>query len=152
MVLIEQDINLVDVGRIVDEDLGELGRGTDIKVFHPANYILQMIDSFIADEEVNFDGLENDLEAVVAETILESELRRVEYEVEINDGRLFWPAPGHEGRGGGTVLDMTKATVERYRELGTEKAGIMAERFAWEYEQLEGIIKKLEVEPLGGWV
>jgi hypothetical protein len=139
---------------VVYKNLNEFNRDGGLKVFNPAGYLLQMVEAFENGKAMNFDGLEDDLEAVVAETILEAELRQKAFEISFDDqGNLYWPALGHEGRDNGTVLDMASYTVNRYKKMAEDeelsesermRAAAMAERFDWERKQLEKIINMLE--------
>lgn len=139
---------------VIYKNLNEFNRDGGLKVFNPAGYLLQMVEAFERGKVMNFDGLEDDLEAVVAETILEAELRQKIFEIGFDEqGSLYWPALGHEGRDDGTVLDMASYTVNRYKKMAEDqglsqservRAAAMAERFDWERKQLEKIINMLE--------
>ena len=142
--------------------LCEFGQGGGLKAFNPIGYLEQMcrVDEF--GRSLVFEGLEKDLEAVVAETLMEAELRKISFKTRIDEGgKLVWLAPGHEGGEGGDVLKMADLTVERYRQMSRDasldqekkdRALAMAERFWMERQQTEKIIKALSLTGEGEMV
>jgi len=138
----------------IEGKLGDFDSKGNIKVFNPAGYVFQLIEANEVGREMSFLGLRDDLEAVVAETLIETEFREIKYEVSFDgQGKLIWLASGHEGRGAGTVLDMAEATVTRYEKMARNlnlnetkrvRAEAMQERFGWEREQLRKVIDALE--------
>lgn len=140
-----------DLKQEISDDLGEFGERGGLKAFNPGNYLLQMMEK--GEGDYSFDGLRNDLESVVAETLMEAELRKVSFEAEINEsGNLVWNAPGHDGGERGDVLEMADKTVDRFIKMSKDKKvseaergkyKTMARRFFLEREQTEMIIKML---------
>mgnify|MGYP003964696363 FL=1 len=138
-------------GRI---SLDEWGKGGEIVAFNPVAYLWHRIEAENAGKEMDFEGMKDDLRAVVAETLLKAEFREIRYDVSFDDqGELIWLAPGHEGKKDGTVIDMAEATVKRYEKIEMDeslsreervKAGAMRERFGWETEQLKRVIEYLQ--------
>lgn len=146
-------VNLGIVIEDISADLGEFDSHGGLVAFNPAGYMLQKTEAHNLGRRFDFDGLESDLEAVVAETLLESELRRISFDASVDkDGNLTWWAPGHESRGG-DVLKMSDFTVNRYKERSVDfelsqeerdQAMAMVERFSLERRQTELIIDHLE--------
>lgn len=133
--------------------LDEFDDKGNLKAFNPVAYLWQMSRSNERDLVFSFDGLENDLEAVVAETLMGAELRRIEFEAEWDEsGSLRWRAPGHGLDERGDVLQMAEVTIDRYRQMSQDESlsdeernrlMVMTKRFSLEKQQTELIIEKL---------
>ncbi len=149
-----------DLSQVISDGLRDFDERGNLKAFNPGTYLLQMLEN--KEELYNFEGLRGDLEAVVAETLMEAELRKISFETDIDsDGKLIWNAPGHNGGENGDVLEMADKTVRRYQKMSEdvnvnekerEKLAVMTERFFLERQQIERIIELLSNQKGGSMV